>query len=240
MIALFTDFGLRDPYVGQVHAVLAREAAGVPVIDLFHAVPDFDIQAAAYLLPAYTTGLPAASVVMAVVDPGVGGARKPLMLLADDVWYVGPDNGLFELLARRSKRLECFEILWQPPQLSHSFHGRDWFAPVAAQLAMGSRPASQTTILTAPIDPWPDDLARVIYIDHYGNLVTAMRADSVDSKSRVRIGGQVIGYARVFGEVAQGQAFWYSNANGLIEIAVNQGRADRQLQVTLGDSFELS
>lgn len=75
MIALFTDFGLHDPYVGQLHAVLAQQAPGVPVIDLFHAVPSYDIRAAAYLLPAYTTPFPPETVFVCVVDPGVGGAR---------------------------------------------------------------------------------------------------------------------------------------------------------------------
>src|SRR3990167_7423649 len=79
MIVLFTDFGLTDPYVGQLHAVLAREAPGVPVIDLFHAVPDFNIRAAAYLLPAYVHEFPPGTVFVCVVDPGVGGARRALV-----------------------------------------------------------------------------------------------------------------------------------------------------------------
>ena len=86
MIALFTDFSLDDPYVGQLHAVLAEQAPAVPVIDLFHAVPNFDIRAAAYLLPAYISRLPAGSVIVAVVDPGVGTARQPVIVKADGRW----------------------------------------------------------------------------------------------------------------------------------------------------------
>ena len=160
MIALFTDFGLADPYVGQLHAVLAHEAPGVPVIDLFHAVPDYDVRAAAYLLPAYTQSIPAGGVIVCVIDPGVGGAREPVMLCADGRWYVGPDNGLFSVLASRAARVECRSIQWRPTVLSASFHGRDLFAPVAARLARGDIPESTPVSLTQP--DWPAELMQVV------------------------------------------------------------------------------
>src|SRR3970040_69148 len=124
MIVLFTDFGLTDPYVGQLHAVLAQEAPGVPVIDLLHAVPDFNIRAATYLLPAYVHEFPRGSVFVCVVDPGVGSARQPLMLKADRRWYVGPDNGLFEMVQRRAGECDCRVIRWRAPQVSARFHWR--------------------------------------------------------------------------------------------------------------------
>nr|AKQ01249.1 putative protein, putative protein [uncultured proteobacterium Rifle_16ft_4_minimus_1560] len=129
MIVLFTDFGLTDPYVGQLHAVLAREAPGAPVIDLFHSVPDFNIRAGAYLLPAYAREFPPGTVFVCVVDPGVGSGRRAVMLKADKCWYVGPDNGLFEMVQRRATEYECRAIRWRPPGMSASFHGRDLFAP---------------------------------------------------------------------------------------------------------------
>ncbi len=231
MIALFTDFGLTDPYVGQLHAVLAREAPGVAVIDLFHAVPDFDIRAGAYLLPAYARGLPAETVFVCVVDPGVGGARRPVMLRADDRWYVGPDNGLLHVLARRAARHECHLLRWRPPHLSASFHGRDLFAPCAARLARGEMPQSEPAALTPPEgELWPDDLAQILYVDHYGNAISGLRAGAIRPTQPLRVGGEVVKYARVFSDVATGVPFWYENANGLVEIAVNRGSA----AVTLG------
>lgn len=239
MIALFTDFGLADPYVGQMHAALAAQAPGVPVIDLFHHVPVFDISAGAYLLPAYTQYLPREAIVVAVVDPGVGGARRPMRLRADGRTYVGPDNGLFEIVARRAHEAECYEITWQPVSLSASFHGRDLFAPVAACLARGETPAGRPSSLTPPSAPWPDDLPRVLYIDHYGNVITGLRASQVSRQQSVRLSGQVVHYAHTFAAVQPGEAFWYENSNGLVEIAVNQGRAVDALRMRLGDAIIL-
>lgn len=240
MIALFTDFGLTDPYVGQLHAVLAQQAPGVAVIDLFHAVPAFDIRAGAYLLPAYARDFPPETVFVCVVDPGVGGARRPVMLRADDRWYVGPDNGLFHVLARRAARHECHLIRWQPPQLSASFHGRDLFAPCAARLARGEMPQAEPAALTAPEgELWPDELAEILYVDHYGNAISGLRAGAVRPTQQLRVGGEVVKYARVFSDVGRGVPFWYENANGLVEVAVNHGNAAISLGLQPGDAITL-
>ncbi|HEX9625476.1 MAG TPA: SAM-dependent chlorinase/fluorinase [Acidiferrobacterales bacterium] len=239
LIALFTDFGLADPYVGQVHAVLAQRAPGVPVVDLFHHAPSFDIRAAAYLLPAYVRELPVGSIVVGVVDPGVGGPRNAVLVRADSRWYVGPDNGLFELVARRARRLDVHQIDWRPGQLSASFHGRDLFAPAAAVLAREELPAASPGRLTPVDPPWPDDLAQVCYLDHYGNAITGMRAASVPAGSLIRIAGHRLVPARVFSDVPTGQALWYENANGLVEIAVNRGDAARTLGLALGTPFDV-
>jgi S-adenosyl-L-methionine hydrolase (adenosine-forming) len=236
MIVLFTDFGMGGPYVGQVHAVLAQQAPSVPVVDLFHEVPRHDIRAAAYLLPAYTQGSPPGTIHVCIVDPGVGGARRALIVKADHRWYVGPDNGLFHMLARRARALECREILWRPAQLSASFHGRDLFAPVATQLVRGLLPDSVPATLTPPVPDWPEDLAQVLYIDHFGNAITGLRADHLGRDVRLRISGTDLAYARTYSEVRAGQGFWYENANGLVEIAVNQARASDQFGIAVGDS----
>ncbi len=236
MIVLFTDFGMGGPYVGQVHAVLAQQAPAVPVIDLFNELPRHDIRAAAYLLPAYTQDFPPGTVFICVVDPGVGGERRALIVKADHRWYVGPDNGLFHILARRARALECREILWRPAQLSASFHGRDLFAPVATQLVHGSMPDSVPATLTPPVPDWPEDLPQVLYIDPFGNAITGLRADQLGRDVRLRIRGTDLDYARTYSEVRAGQGFWYENANGLVEIAVNQARASDQFGIAVGDS----
>jgi hypothetical protein len=237
VIVLFTDFGLVDPYVGQLHAILAQETPGKPVIDLFHAVPRFDIRTGAYLLPAYAQGFPPGTVFICVVDPGVGGARQPVMVRADGCWYVGPDNGLFHVLARRARECETYAIRWRPIRLSASFHGRDLFAPVAASLARGDMPDSAPTTLTMPEGPaWPDDLAQILYIDHYGNAITGLRVSGLQPNQRLQVGGRVLERARVFSEAPPKAAFWYENANGLVEIAVNQDSAATWLGLKIGDS----
>lgn len=239
MIVLFTDFGVSGPYLGQIHAVLARKAPGVPIIDLFNDLPRQDVRAAAYLLPAYTRGFPPDTVFVCVVDPGVGGSRRALMLWADHRWYIGPDNGLFHILERRASKTECHEIVWRPQTLSASFHGRDLFAPVAAMLARGQRPEAIPAVLTAPSPAWPEDLAEVLYIDHFGNAITGLRASELARDARLRTGRGDLTYARTYSEVDPGQAFWYENANGLVEIAANQARADAVLQIAVGDVLGL-
>jgi S-adenosylmethionine hydrolase len=235
MIVLFTDFGLTGPYVGQVKAVLARTAPGVPVIDLFADAPAHDPRLAAYLLAAFAGEFPSGSVFLAVVDPGVGGPRRPLAVQADGRWYVGPDNGLFELVVRRARSARCVEIAWRPERLSASFHGRDLFAPVAAELAKGHPPPGPECPLAAIRHPeLPDDLAQVVYVDGFGNAMTGLRATAVPAAARLVAGGCRLARAGTFSDVSPGDAFWYENANGLVEIAVNQGRADRALGLGVG------
>lgn len=241
MIVLFTDFGTEDAYVGQLHGVLHQTVADLKIVDLLHCVPNFDIRAGAYLLPSFVNLFPVETIFVCVVDPGVGGARRPIMLQADGRWYVGPDNGLFRILLRRATGAEVWEILWRPEYLSTSFHGRDLFAPVAGMLAMGKQPDCRPyKVDDTDRNDWPDDLARIIYIDHFGNAITGLRAANVDPGCTLTIGETKLLSSPAFSDVPTGTGFWYANANGLVEIAVNQGHAARQLGVSLGDEVELS
>lgn len=235
MIVLFTDFGLEGPYVGQLKAVLHRRAPNIPVVDLFADAPPFDPKAAAYLLAAYVGEFPPGTVFLGVVDPGVGGARRAALVQADERWYVGPDNGLFNMVARRARSVHWWDIVWRPARLSASFHGRDLFAPVAAGLALGEMPPVEEQSPASRIDRgWPEDLARIIYIDHYGNAMTGLRAATVPPGATLEAAGRRVPRARTFSDVAPQEGFWYENANGLAEIAVNQGRAAEHLGLALG------
>ena len=119
MIVLFTDFGLTGLYTGQVRAVLHRDAHEVAVIDLVADAPAYRVQGAAYLLASLTEAFPRGAIFLGVVDPGVGEPRRPGVLAADGRWFVGPDNGLFELVARRAAEPpRWWEITWTPPRLS--------------------------------------------------------------------------------------------------------------------------
>ncbi|PWC74602.1 SAM-dependent chlorinase/fluorinase [Azospirillum sp. TSH64] len=240
MILLFTDFGLSGPYTGQMKAVLAQQAPGVPVIDLFADAPAFDPQLSAYLLAAYAPAFPAGSVFLSVVDPGVGTDRRPVMVEADGRWFVGPDNGLFALIARRATSLNAWTIDWIPDRLSASFHGRDLFAPVAASLATG-RAVARSPLDPAAIDrpDWPDELACIVYVDVYGNAMTGMRASTLPADAVLIAGGARIAPAHTFGAVGPGQPLWYENSNGLAEIAVNRGRAEDVLGLKVGDAVTM-
>lgn len=237
MILLYTDFSLRDPYVGQMHAVIAHRAPSEPIIDLMHGVPNFNIRSGAYLLAALIANLPSRAIILGVVDPGVGGRRRPLMIQADGRWLVGPDNGLFNVALMRASSVTAYVIDWRPKTLSDSFHGRDLFAPSAAMLATGVVPESTSVKLASPsVDLWPDALWEVIYVDHYGNIVTGIPGSGLKDDVEIAVKQRRVRYARTFCEAPKPEPFWYRNANGLVEIAVNQGSASETLHLKVGDS----
>jgi S-adenosylmethionine hydrolase len=235
MIVLFTDFGLEGPYVGQMRAVLHRLAPGIPVVDLFADAPIGRPKASAYLLAAYAAWFAEGTVFLCVVDPGVGGARPPVIVDADGRRFVGPGNGLFEMVLRRAAVTSRWDIDWRPSRLSASFHGRDLFAPVAAMLARGDPPPGRSRSSDAERRAdWPDELAEIVYVDHFGNAMTGLRAAMLPANARLAVSDRLLQRARTFGDLPPGEAFWYENANGLAEIAVNRGRADVALGVALG------
>ena len=239
-IFLYTDFGAADLYAGQMRMVLAQCAPGTPVVDLFHDAPPFNVKANAHLIAALVRRLTDRAVVVAVVDPGVGSARRPLAIEADARWYVGPDNGLLSIIAARADRLRLNAIRWRPPRLPASFHGRDLFAPVAAMIAQRTVAADAL----APIDALEvalgaEDAAEIIYIDHFGNALTGLRAADTPRERRLAVGRRRIPQARVFSEVKPGALFWYENSLGLIEIAANGASAARALRLTIGQPVAL-
>jgi S-adenosylmethionine hydrolase len=240
MIVLFTDFGLHGPYTGQMKAVLHQMAPGISIIDLFADAPAGNPKASAYLLAAYAQWFAAGTTFLCVVDPGVGGTRPPVVVEADGRWYVGPGNGLFELTRRRAATTRSWDIDLKPQRLSASFHGRDLFAPVAAMLARGEPPPGRPR--KDDVDrrrDWPDDLGEIVYVDHFGNAMTGLRAAVLAPDAKLAAAERALERARTFGDRPPGAAFWYENSNGLAEIAVNGGRADRDLELAIGSPVEI-
>jgi hypothetical protein len=241
MILLFTDFGADDIYVAQVKAVLMQHApAATLILDLLHRVPNFDARAGAHLLAALQTGFPAGSVFLSVIDPGVGSGRDPVVLEADGKWYVGPDNGLLSVVAARADKAQTWRIVWRPQALPASFHGRDLFAPVAAWVA-GRKLTADKIEETAGLNVQfgAGDLAEVIYIDHYGNVLTGLRSGNVSRSAKIEAGSRPLAHARVFAEAPAGGAFWYEDSIGLVEIAVNRGSAADLLGLRVGDPIRV-
>ena len=257
MILLFTDFGLDGPYVGQMKAVLADRSPMVPVIDLMHDAPVCNPLASAYLLAALAPEFPRGSIFLSVVDPGVGTDRKPILLEADGRWFVGPDNGLFALIVRRARSARAWEITWRPENLSNSFHGRDLFAPIAGELAAdmvsraeeGKSEAGQgflTSMAGSELSSefldrqdWPDQLAEIVYIDRFGNGISGVNQENLSPNDTILVHNVEIKGEKTFGSVSEGTMFWYGNSNGLVEIACNRGRAERQLKLTIGTAFKV-
>jgi S-adenosylmethionine hydrolase len=240
MILLFTDFGLSGPYIGQMEAAIFQIAPTARVINLFADAPGFNPQASACLLAAYMDDFPAGSVFLTVVDPGVGSNRKPVVATIDGKYFVGPDNGLFDVCAKQAAHACKQEILWRPDSLSASFHGRDLFAPLAAHLDCGNVASEWLgPEQRFELDSVKRDLHEVIYIDHYGNAMTGVRALEMPVPATLLVNDTELAQARTFSDVPPGQVFWYENSNSLVEIAVNCGSAAEQLCLTVGTKIEI-
>lgn len=233
-IILFTDFGPSGPYIGQMESVLRRTAPDVPVINLLSNAPTADPQLSSYLLAALRYSFPVNSIFLAVVDPGVGGERRAVVLQADGQTFVGPDNGLLNTVAVQAPSAQWLEIIWRPEHCSMSFHGRDIFAPIAAKLAINAADNLLQPFDRNDLRDWPQELAEVIYFDYYGNAMTGLRYREAYSGKTLTVNGIQIKQAGTFGDVEEQQAFWYKNSSGLVEIAVNKGRSEQQLALKLG------
>ncbi len=235
-VALLTDFGLSDHYVGVIHAVLEKYAPGVSRIDLDHLVPPGDIWEASFQLRCAWPHLPAGCVVMAVVDPGVGTNRRALALALGRRFLVGPDNGLAAALGHAS---HVVSIDWRSMGLaepSRTFQGRDLFAPAAAWLARGEditqlgEEIESDILVSCPL-PDPEPLtsgyqATVISVDRFGNLVTNVPASYVDEGAKASWSSE--GSARrvrTYSDAHDGEVVLLEGSAGYLELAVNGGSA---------------
>lgn len=238
MFLLFTDFGWQGPYVGQIKVVLTARYPKYPVIDLMHDAPAFRPLEAGYLLAAIAHWIRPGGVVVAVVDPGVGTERRAIAALLGERWFVGPDNGLLAPVIEAAQGSRQVFTLPTPENASASFHGRDVFAPAAAELARHGCVANQCEIADWVGRGLPADTDKIVYIDGYGNVLTGRRAATLPCGVGPVINGEPIIRARTFADVARGAAFWYRNSIGLVEIAVNQGSAAQRFNLEVGASLQ--
>ncbi len=251
VVALLTDYGTQDHYVGAVKGALLAAEPDVRVIDIAHDLPPHDVEAAAFALDASHRAFPAGSVFLAIVDPGVGSERRALALAAGGYHFVGPDNGLFSMVLAEHADAVVHEItnagLFRH-EVSPTFHGRDIFAPVAARLAGGMPLGEVGPSVADPVlfalpgseavgkDTWE---APVLHIDRFGNLVTAFSALDLDeilsgvggdpNEVTVVAEGIVMPLVRTFADVAEGEPCAFLGSSRKLEIAVNRGNASRVL-----------
>jgi S-adenosylmethionine hydrolase len=236
-VFLFTDFGYSGPYVGQMTAAILAVAPEARVINLMHDAPSMRPDLAAYLLAACFRSLPAGSVVVAVVDPGVGGERDALMVEAQGLTLIGPDNGL---LSRIPGIDTVQRVDWRPAVLSSSFHGRDLFAPAAGMTVLAQRvPGTAMAAEHMVGSDWTGDLFRLLYVDGFGNLMSGIAGKNINKNNLVHAAGREIPYAETFCRAPSGQLFWYVNSLGLVEIAANGRSAAAMLPLALGDKILL-
>ena len=260
IITLTTDFGLNDHFVGAMKGVLLETAPDAQIVDISHAVQPFDILDGALTISQAYTYFPAGTVHMVVVDPGVGTARRPIILTGDRHLFVAPDNGVLSLVYDREERISVRHVTAEHYFLqprSSTFHGRDIFSPVAAYLAKGVDPGRfgeeiGDFVRFGVPRPKPVDehtlRGIVLKVDRFGNLITNITpADAPwlfgGARSTFKIGigkGQVTRICANYSEGAPGEAFGILGSMGFLEIATNRGSAQQLLGAGKGSEVNVA
>jgi S-adenosylmethionine hydrolase len=247
-ITLLTDFGTADGYVAEMKGVLLSEAPGVPLVDLAHDVPAQDVALARLTVARYWRRFPVGTVHLVVVDPGVGSARAALAIASEGRLLVGPDNGVLSpALFSLDAQVVSLPV---PRHASATFHGRDLFAPVAAQLAMGAtlatlgEPYHGAIRLRTPVPRRAEDgglYGEVLTIDRFGNAITNLptRLAIGAVQCAVQCAGRQVPLVRSYADAAPGQLIALVGSSGFIEVAVVNGSAARQLALTRGTPVSL-
>ena len=245
IVTLTTDFGGASYYVGAMKGVILRIAPEAQLVDISHQIPPQDVLAAAFVLRHAACEFPPGTVHLAVVDPGVGTRRRPLVVQSNGHLWVGPDNGLFSFVldcADRQVREIARPDLGRPNP-SNTFHGRDLFAPLAAHLCRGLDLAAVGPTLADPVrlaEAAPCKSANridghIVHIDGFGNLVSNIAAADIapwGSGLCIRLGAHVLtALCRTYEDVEPGAPLALIGSAGLLEVAVNCGHAARQLGV---------
>lgn len=251
LVALFTDFGPSDPYVAQLKGSIKTIAPSAELLDLSHSNAAFDISTASYLLSKSTRTLPPGSIIIAVVDPGVGSSRAGLAVRTQaGRIYLAPDNGILTEVLAREGLADARTLPIATETISSTFHARDLFGPAAARLvnseSFDSLGAKAEKILRLPRNTatvMPNQAkGQVLYIDHYGNILTNIPGSElaklkVGQLLPVTIKGKSLSlpFLRTYAEAPADRPFALINSDGEFEIAINQGNAARELGIKVGD-----
>lgn len=237
LITLLTDFGTADYFVGAVKGAIASVNPNVPIIDVTHEIPAQDIEAGAFMLLAAYKTFPRGTIHVAVVDPGVGSARRPIIAVTNDQFFVGPDNGIFSYISAHRTFHVTAEKYFRPNP-SSTFHGRDVFAPVAAALSTGVAPEQFGPEINDEVRlPSLESPLRIIHIDRFGNCVTNISREKFSGKSLSINGHTITAFRNFYGEAPAGEVFAIWGSAGFLEISVNGGSAARVLGAKRGDKI---
>jgi S-adenosylmethionine hydrolase len=246
IITITTDFGERDPYVAMMKGVILTINPGARIVDITHQVPSGSIREGASIIKQTYQYFPSGTVHLAVIDPGVGGKRRPIAVLADNHLFVGPDNGLFWPVIETQEHSEVIHLsdkMYWMREISPTFHGRDIFAPVASHLSKGADPFLMGEKIDNPITiavPLPrkensDLVGEIVRADHFGNLVTNMTKEHLslfpESKGlEIRVGTLTLNkISTTYSDVSEGEPLALIGSFNLLEIAINRGNAAHDL-----------
>lgn len=250
LIALLTDFGTKDWYVGCLKGVLLTICPGARVVDISHDIPPQDVPAGALTLAAATPWFPRGTIFVCVVDPGVGTARRILAAQADGRTFVGPDNGLLAPVLDRAARRALVRVTnrryWHP-SVSATFQGRDIMAPVAAHLARGRSLSQlgspvrtyQALDLPSPRRTRQGLAGRVAHLDHFGGLITNLPAGLIGATARVRYRSRPVRLVSSYADGKPGELVSLKGSAGYLELAVRNGSAARRYRGRRGDRVQV-
>jgi len=254
IITLLTDFGIEDHYVASVKGTILKINPKCTLIDITHRVSPHDIEEGGFLLASAYSSFPRGTTHLAVVDPGVGSLRKPILLATENYFFVGPDNGLFTFCLLREKVKEAVALTNKKfflSPVSTTFHGRDIFAPVAGHLSLGVGPKAFGDEIKSWVKlPFRKPkigkrglAGEIFHVDIFGNLISNIREEQVRhfTKERpflVRIGRMSIqGWKKNYSEGGNGELLAVIGSGGYLEVSVREGNAQKVLQAKKGDTI---
>jgi hypothetical protein len=259
IITLLTDYGITDSYVAEVKGAILKINAEATIIDISHDVGNYDISSGAFHMARSAPYFPEGTIHIGVVDPGVGSERKAIIIKSNNMWFVGPDNGLMAPAAERLGLDQAWEITnyeMLPSKVSDVFDGRDVFGPTGALLSKGVSPDELGTkideIIRLPY--YQPEVERniihgnVIHVDGFGNAVTNVTYDTlvrigIDRKALFKItvddAEYTVPYVRRFSAVKEGELLLLVAGGGYLEVSVNQGNAGELLGLSKGTGISL-
>ena len=260
IISLISDFGHKDPYVGEMKAVILSIKPQAQIVDISHEIEKFSIRMGAYVLASAAPYFPLDTIHVAVVDPGVGTKRRPIIAETNRNLYVGPDNGLLMLAAHKEVITNVYTIdnpKYMLPDVSKTFHGRDIFAPAAAHLATGIKPSDFGSAIHDYVFPefaeaqtkGGELLGEILHLDDFGNIISNISAKDIknagfhESESLiVTLGGKTLNipFCSVYDTVPVGTSLALIGSNNFLEVAINQGNASKIFEAQVGTTFRVS
>lgn len=255
LIALLTDFGLNDGYVGIMKGVIANIAPQAQLIDISHQIPPQSVLSGRFCLMNAYPYFPCGTIYLCVIDPGVGSQRRGIAVKLQKGYYVGPDNGLISGILSLDQAIIAVNLTnsqyWRVSNPSYTFHGRDIFASVAAYLAKGvdlkelgeeiPLKSLQTSLIPEIKQTETEIQGFIQYIDHFGNVITNINADHLLKPSwQLQIQQKMIPQGMTYASVKQGELVALVGSHGWLEIAVSGGSAKEKLGVKIGDQIVVS
>ncbi len=247
-IALMTDFGLSDPYVGQMKAIIASINTETNIINITHDIQSQNIKQGAFVLGTSYKYFPKGTIFVCVVDPGVGSKRKAICVLTKDYHFIAPDNGLLTYTLEKMEILNTVQLDNEEFHLkdkSNTFHGRDIFAPVAAHLSLGIEIEKLGSLIDindiVTLKPLKlkkkkkKIIGEIIYADKFGNLITSINNSDIQEIEKdlvIQFGkNKIKGISKTFSDVKKGKLLAYIGSSGYLEIGMREGKANKQLTI---------